>query len=134
MNVRKVIHELYREEKALPLDGFWQRGACGAFPGKVAKALTGTDPTEEVRALFSTETEAGRLMVSRGWASVADFAATVYPEVSVAQARPGDWAAVANPDGSKGLGVVIGSQIAVATARGLGTVELLRATNVYRVA
>lgn len=134
MNIRKMIHELVRQEKPLSPDEFWAAGGCLTFPGKVAKAITGIDPTEAGRAEFSTEAGARRVMVKNNCTSMADVALLAYPEIPVAQARAGDWAVVRNADGSEGLGVVMGSQIAVQTVKGMGIVPRLRASSAYRVA
>jgi hypothetical protein len=135
VNVRKIIHDLYQQaNRPVTPEEFWAAGGCLAFPGKVAKAITGTDPTEWARSQFTTETEAKRRMVEHDCKSLADIAVRLYPEIPVAQARAGDWAVVQNPDGAEGLGVVMGSQIVVRTPGGLGTLALLSASSAYRVA
>jgi len=131
MNVRAIIHQVYeRQTKPASVEDFWAKGGCLAWPGQCSKAITGTDPTESFRAQFSTEAGALAFLVDQ---SLADYVAKVYPEVPVSFARSGDWALVANEDGSEGLGVVMGSQIAVSTPLGIGTVSLLRAASAYRV-
>jgi hypothetical protein len=135
MNVRKVIHELYRQEnRPVTPEEFWAAGGCLAFPGKVEKAITGTDSTEWARSQFTTETEAKRRMVEHGCKGLADIAGRLKQEIPVAQARAGDWAVVRNPDETEGLGVVIGAQIVVPTPQGHGIVPLLSASSAYRVA
>lgn len=131
MNVRRIIHEIYREEKSKPLS--WAEGGCLSFPGKVAKAITGKDPTEKIRKKFSTEGEAKRLMVKHGCKTLGDVAAKAYPEIPKAMARAGDWAVVANEDGTEGMGVVVGAQIVVSTLGPMDQVPLSRATSAYRV-
>lgn len=131
MNVRRIIHEIYRQEKNKPLD--WAQGGCLSFPGKVAKAITGEDPTHGIRKKFSSEAEAKKLLVKHRCRSLGDMAAKAYPEIPVAMARAGDWAVVRNEDGTEGLGVVVGSQIAVSALAGIGRVSLASAASAYRV-
>lgn len=131
MNARQVIHKIFREESAKPLD--WENGGCLSFPGKVAKALTGKDPTEPFRSKFSTEQDAKRFLIGKGRKSLSDLVAETYAMIPVAMARPGDWVVVVNEDGTDTLGVVTGSRVAATTAKGIGTVPLSRAKSAYRV-
>lgn len=131
MNVRRIIHEIYRLEKNKPLS--WADGGCLSFPGKVAAAITGTDPTEKIRKKFSTEAEAKRLLVKHKCKSLGDMAAQAYPEIPKAMARAGDWAVVENVDGSEGLGVVVDAKIVVSTLGPMDLVPLSSATSAYRV-
>ena len=133
MNARQIIHRIFREDKKKPLD--WKEGGCLAFPGKVALALTGKDPTEKYRKKFSTEQEAKKYLAKQGGGrkSFADLLAKECREIPVATARAGDWALLTNPDGSETLGVVTGSRIAATTKSGIGTVPLSRAKRAYRV-
>lgn len=134
MNVGKIIHDLFAQEKPTGSpEEFWAAGGCLAFPGKVAMAITGRDPTEAVRGQFRSEAEATRLMAENGCASLHDVALRAFAEIPVALARPGDWAIVANEGGGEGLGVVVGSQIAVRTPISKGLVLRSRATSAYRV-
>lgn len=143
MNIRRIIHEIYQQEKSKPLS--WEDGGCLRFPALVAKAITGSDPTEKIRGQFKTESEAKRLLVANGCKSLGDMAAKAYAEITVTDesgqklpapsfARAGDWAVVRNEDGSEGLGVVMGAQIAVYAPSGaIGTLPLTSATSAYRV-
>lgn len=131
MNVLAILHGLYLEHRDKPLS--WENGGCLLWAGKCSLAITGTDPTEEIRSQFSTETEAKRLLVANGCANIGDMARRAYPEIPVSMARAGDWVVIGNEDGSEGLGVVTGSQIAVSTMHGIGLVKLTRAKSAYRV-
>lgn len=133
MNIRAIIHDLYQQEKPPRSEAeFWANGACLAFPGKVLLATTGRDPLADTRAQFKTMDEALRLMAAKGVKTVADYFQDIYPQIPVAQAKAGDLCAAANPDGTDGLGIVMGAQIVVSTPRGLGVLPLLRATRVWR--
>lgn len=131
MNVRKVILQAYREWNARPFD--WNGACCLAWCGDVAKRLTGTDPTTALRARYTTEGECNRGMVEEGWRSRGDAAASLWPEIPVAQASSGDWALCVDDNGAEGLGVVCGEMVAVRTVEGMGQVRLSAAKRAFRV-
>jgi len=132
MNRRLVIHKVYQEEQGKPLD--WEDGGCLRFPGLVAKALTGRDPTEKYRGKFKSEASAKKFLSKNGRKAMASLIEEEYEPIPVAQARAGDWAIIKNEDGTDTLGVVIGSMVAAMTKEGISaTVPLDKAKIAYRV-
>lgn len=130
-NVKRLIFEEYQRQRAVAFA--WGGADCLAFAADVAKLLTGRDPAAELRSAYDTETAAKRIMIERGWASLADVAASMYPEIPVAAARSGDWAFVINEDGTETLGVVSGAQLLARTKDGLGIQVLTKASRAFRV-
>jgi hypothetical protein len=130
-NVRRLIYEEYQRQKAIPF--VWGASDCLAFAADVAKLLTGDDPAESLRDQYDTEITAKRVMVARGWHTLGDVAASMYPEIPVAMARNGDWAFVVNDDGTETLGVVCGAQLLARTKDGLGIHVLTKARRAFRV-
>lgn len=131
MNSRAILHEVYRRERAKPFS--WDTLGCIRWPAECAIALTGVDPASTIRGKVATEDDAKRLMAENGCSSLADVAGTQFEEIPISQARDGDWAVVANADGSEGLGVVVGGVIFVSTPDGIGRIKLFSATHAFRV-
>jgi hypothetical protein len=131
MNARRLIFEEYQRQKAIPFA--WGGADCLSFAADVAQLLTGNDPADALRDLYDSETAAKRIMVARGWHTLGDVAASMYPEIPVAMAQNGDWAFIVNDDGSETLGVVCGAQLLARTKDGLGIHVLTKASRAFRV-
>lgn len=131
MNVRKLLLVEYQRQKAIPFA--WGTADCLSFCADCAALLLGVDPAAMLRGRYESEFGARRVMVAEGWADMGAVAASMFPEIHVAQAQSGDWAHVLNPDGTETLGVVIGHQIAARAQTGLSFVSLTHAKQAFAV-
>lgn len=132
MDRRKAVRDAFEKHRLIPFS--WNgNGHCLSFPADVALAITGKDPIAQVRGRFSSEREALELMLAHGCKSLSDIARKLFPEIPIVKARAGDWALVKNADGTEGMGVIIGHQIAVRAQAGMGIVPLTWAVAAYRV-
>jgi hypothetical protein len=130
-NVKRLIFEEYQRQRSIPFA--WGTGDCLGFAADVAKMLTGDDPAADLRGAYDSETSAKRIMVARGWQTLGDVAASMFPEIPVADARSGDWVFIVNDDMSETLGVVCGAQVLARTKEGLGIHILTKASRAFRV-
>jgi hypothetical protein len=128
----KAVLATFRAWRGTPF--VWGVADCLCFAAACAQALVGRDPAAELRGRYDSEESALQLMAENGWRDMGDVAASMFKEIPVAQARPGDWAQIRNDNGTDGLGVVSGSTIAVRTPNGMGIVALTRAARAFRVA
>lgn len=121
------------EIKARPFA--WRDHDCGpAFTGRLVEAVTGADLAAPYRGRYSTERGALLLMRREGFDTLADFAASLLPEIHPSRATIADLAAVPEdtPFGFS-LGAVNGERILVLRPDGLGTVDLLAAKRAFKV-
>lgn len=130
MNIRKVILHAYRQERARAFA--WASADCLQWCGLVTERLTGRDPGAALRARYSSEIEARRIMVKEGWRDMGDVAAALVPEIPLAQARDGDWVQCVDDHGNDGLGVVCAGMAAVRSEGGLGQVPMACARRAFR--
>lgn len=84
----------------------WGTSDCLMMPMDCVLAMTGRDPAAEVRRAYSTAEGAAKLLLRRGFRSVADAYASVFPEIPVARAGRGDLGVVPVPYGAGFAGVV----------------------------
>lgn len=131
MNRMRTVKTLCRAWALRPFE--WGSADCLYFASACAAAITGEDPARDLKHRYTSEIGAQRVMVNEGWRDMGDVAASLLPEVPVAQARSGDWAHVVDETGMDGLGVVCGHQIAVRTQSGMGLFPLTRAKKAFRV-
>jgi len=131
MNIKRLLLEEYQRQRATPFA--WGGADCLGFAADCAKLLTGNDPAAELRGKYDSEIAAKRIMVERGWQTLGDVAASMFPEIPVAVARSGDWAFVVNDDGSETLGVVGGALILARTKEGAGFQPLTQASRAFCV-
>lgn len=110
---------------------------CAVLAAAAVEAITGARPGNAEWYGYVDEASALAILKAGGFATLADLAASVLPEIHPSQATLGDIAAIPSdtPFGFA-LGVVSGDRIFVFGARfdGLGTVGLLTATRAFRVA
>lgn len=111
----------------------WGKADCLHFAAACAKGLTRRDPAKKLKRRYKTRLGARRVMRREKWGNMGDVAATLLPEIPVAQALTGDWAHVKDAHGNDGLGVVCNHMIAVRTEAGMGQVPLGQALRVFRV-
>lgn len=130
MNVRTIILDCYRAERARPFA--WATADCLQWCGLVTQRLTGRDPGERLRKRYTSESGAKRVMLAEGWRDMGDVAASLAPEIPRAQARSGDWAWCVDGHGNDGLGIVCATQVAVRSETGLGLVPLAFAKRAFR--
>ncbi|USJ24733.1 DUF6950 family protein [Ensifer adhaerens] len=110
---------------------------CALFAAGAVKAMTGKDPAAKLRGKYSTLAGGLKKLRRLGFANHADFAASILPEVIEGPAfgQIGDIAALDLGNGAWSLGLVQGSRIFVTQpdSAGLGTVDLLTASRLFRV-
>lgn len=132
MNPAAIVLAEYRKARAVPFA--WGIADCLGWASDVANALLDRgDVIAELRGRYTSSTGSLRIMVERGWKNLGDVAATYFAEIPTAQARAGDWAIIANADGTETIGVFAGAMIAAKTERGMGQVPRSHATRAFRV-
>lgn len=132
MNVKRLVLDQYRSARG---SGFaWNAiDDCLGWAAAVAMELTGRDPIAHIRGRYDSAVGARRVMVEEGWSGLADVARSCFREIPLAEARFGDWAVIANIDGTETIGVVAGAMIAAKTEAGMGQTPRSRATAAFRV-
>lgn len=78
---------------ARPFD--WAESNCLWLMMDAAKAVSGTDPFADERGRFKSERGALQRMKARGFATLEELVASVFPRVPMAQAKRGDLALIA---------------------------------------
>lgn len=131
MTAQKILLEEYRAERPFPF--VWGTSDCLCFAAAVAMRITGRDPIAHLRGRYDSLTGARRVMAGEGWADMGAVAASIFPEIPLADARVGDWALVRNEDGTETIGVVAGATIAAKTEAGMGQAPRHRAVRAFRV-
>lgn len=108
---------------------------CYLLPIDCAVAITGHDPWPEDRGRYSTRNGAIRLLLARGYRSVADAFAAFYDEIPVTAAEDGDIGAIADPPGIGGYvgGVFMGGVFIGKSERGNCRVPRLVVAKAFRV-
>lgn len=108
---------------------------CALFAAGGVKAVTGVDPAAEWRGHYRSFEAGLRLVRKAGFIDHIDAARYKFRSAPVAKATLGDLAVVPTPDGDA-LGIVAGRGDVVMVLRlagGLGTVDLLAATEILEV-
>lgn len=100
--------------------------------GEAIGAMTGSDPADPYRGNYSTIEEGLALLQADGFEDHVAFAASLYTEIPRLQATEGD-VAVVRQGGLTGLGIVLGSTIAVASSAGIVQLPLTAASQVFQV-
>jgi len=102
----------------------------------VVEAVTGEDLASQFRGAYTDRGSALALIKAGGFSNLGDMVASLLPEIpeGIAHAHIGDVAAIPD-DGPFGysLGIVNGERIFVLMPKGLGTVDLLKATRAFKV-
>jgi hypothetical protein len=102
---------------------------CGILAADCVLAITGVDLAEPYRGRYSTLNSANRLLKERGYASIADLVAELFPEISPALAQIGDLMLVDDT-----IGVCNGETVAVYGEHGVGFLPRSRASRAFEVA
>lgn len=105
---------------------------CVLFAAGAVLAMTGQDMAAGWRGRYTTLSGGMRVLRKAGHADHVALAASLFAEVPVAMAQPGDLAAVPTPDGLA-LGIVQGEAIYVLGPGGLALVSLMTAQRAFRV-
>lgn len=100
--------------------------------GGAIGAMTGNDPAAPYRGSYATVEEGLALLVADGFEDHVAFAASMFNEIPVLQATEGD-VAVIRQGNLTGLGIVLGSSVAVSSMRGIVQLPLTVATNIFQV-
>jgi len=113
---------------------------CALFAAGAVAAMTGHDPAAEWRGRYTTQQGGFRVLRRAGFRDHIELVAAQFPEIPVAQALPGDLAAIdaeGNPEPGPALGpalgVVQGAAIYVLKPDGLGLMPRNAATRAFRV-
>ncbi len=104
---------------------------CANFAHGWFLTLGGADVRARLSFEYSSLGEGKRLLAQRGFACLGDLAASVMPEIAVADAVLGDIALV-EVDGDLALGILSGSQVHVLTLNGLGAISASYARRGFR--
>jgi len=132
MNVLALLHEVLRRERQH--ESAWGTHDCLCWCAACALEMLHRDPIAHLRGRYDSEVSAKRLMLENGWHTLGDVAASLFPEIPVAQARSGDWAFLAHADGTESLGVVARSEIWGRGPKTLGIIApLTAAQRAFRV-
>ena len=112
----------------------WGGHDCALFAAGAVEAMTGHDFAAEFRGRYNTSIGGMRILRKAGFSDHAALAASLFMEVKPAFAHVGDIAVVDTEQGAA-LGVVQGSRVYVLrpAEAGVGTVDLLDASRVFRV-
>ena len=106
---------------------------CALFCAGAVAAMTGVDPAADLRGTYDTE-EAGFARIrAAGHDDHIALVASLFEEIPVAMAGPGDIAVVPTEGNLPALGVVQGEWIYVPRQRGFGTVPLISAISAFAV-
>lgn len=108
------------------------RQDCALFAAGAIEAMTGVDPADGWRGRYRSLRGGQRMLRAAGYGDHVALAAAILPEVTVAEAAPGDIAVIETPEG-RALGVVQGAGIYVTGALGLGLMPLRDAVRAFRV-
>lgn len=112
----------------------WGENDCMTLAGRVARALTGSNPFEDWTRRYTTKTGAMRVLRSSGFDSVADGVAEVLPEVHPSQAHVGDIGLIETDDAlGFAFGVINGERVFVMREDGIGTVDRMVLTRCFRI-
>lgn len=112
----------------------WGPNDC--FSGLVVPAvhaLIGQDIGAEWQGKYDSPEGVQELLVAHGFDDIADYMASLFPEVHPSALHIGDVAAVEGVGGLICLGVTAGERVMVLGEGGLGSVKLTRATRGFRV-
>ncbi len=131
MHIGRSLGSLFLLRHQTPFK--WGSSDCLTWAAECAIAVTGADPIAHLRGRYSTAIGARRILRREGLNDVADLAAALWPEIPIAHARIGDWAAVPDPDGAATLAVVFGDRLACRGEAGLGFLPLMAARRAWRV-
>lgn len=110
----------------------WGEHDCVLFAAGWIKEATGDDPLGELRGRWTDAMSAARLVRDLGGLAAAVTAVIGAPLASTTFAQRGDIALIEQED-ARGLGIVVGTQVAVVTERGIGYVELSEAAAAWRI-
>jgi hypothetical protein len=106
---------------------------CIGLAIPAVQAVIGLDLGSPYRGTYNTAAGALLVLKRQGFDSLVDIAAANFTRQHRATARGGDLAAIPAAATGWGLGVVIGSRIAVLALAGYATVDLSAADHIYRV-
>nr|WP_301918158.1 hypothetical protein [uncultured Defluviimonas sp.] len=127
---RDRLHTFLAANAATPFQpGFFD---CSLMTGAGIGAMTGTDPAAPYRGNYSTIEEGLALLQADGFEDHVAFAASMFDEIPVLAATEGD-VAVVRQGNLTGLGIVLGSTIAVASEKGIVQLPLTAASQVFEV-
>lgn len=115
----------------------WGEHDCALFACNMVRAMTGSDPAEVFRGVYSTQTGAYRLIASYGgMAALAESVARDFgcQEVRPSMAQRGDVCVVdLGPDGNA-LGICAGERVAVASLLGIAFLPMKHVTRAWATA
>lgn len=115
-------------------DLVWGKHDCAiGLAAHAIEAMTGVDIASQWRGRYDDAASALRMLRKDGFADLEALGRSLLPAVPPAMAQIGDIALVPNDSELAALGVVIGDRIMVLAENGIGSVDLLQASVVFRV-
>jgi hypothetical protein len=117
------------ERRRVPFD--WGQHDCVLFACSWIEEATGADPLGDLRGQWTDAASAVRLLRDLGGLRAAVESKMGEP-IPVLMAQRGDLALIERED-ERGLGVVVGADVAVLTPAGIGFVALSEASAAWRV-
>jgi hypothetical protein len=102
------------------------------MPASAVEVMTGTDHAVAYRGNYSTIEEGLALLSADGFEDQVALVASLYTEIPILRATEGD-IAVVQQGRSLGLGIVLGSTVAVTTLRGIAQLPFTAATRIFEV-
>lgn len=107
---------------------------CGLFAGGAIEAMTGVDPSTELRGEYSTIEAAMDKLNAMGFVDHVDFAASKFEtHLSPLNACRGDMAVVHDMNGFPALGIVQGENIYIMELTGIGLRPLTDAVKAFKI-
>lgn len=110
---------------------------CALFWAGAVEAMTGEDPASMWRGKYTTIAQGLRLLKKAGYPDHVAVAASIFDEIPVAFAAPGDLAVLpadeSDPHALPIAGVVQGAGIYLLAPTGLAVLPLLSARTAFRV-
>lgn len=108
---------------------------CAVFAAGAVEAMTGVSLHAEHLGKYKTIAGGLKILKKMGFDNHVEYTASLLPEIHPSMAQLGDIAVIETGDGGYGLGIVQGSRVYVTQpgTKGLGVVDLLRASRAFRV-
>lgn len=124
------LAEFVAEHRSVAFE--WGVTDCVLFAAAWIERATGADPLGDLRGQWTDMVSAVRLLRDLGGLRAAVESQLGEPLPAVLLAQRGDVALIERED-ERGLGVVIGAEVAVLTEQGIGFVRLSEASVAWRV-
>jgi len=111
----------------------WGQNDCCSFAGDAVQLMTGVDPMRELRGRYATERGAQRLIKQAGGFGPLVCRYLGPPMENRAAAGRGDVVMLPVSDAGPGLGICVGSDVAVAGTAGVVLIDISSALCAWKV-